>query len=394
MNRPWPVRPKGAAFASFFMGGFECSSKRRVDGVQLDLISATGHERFARADYRALAGFGIRTVRDGLRWHLIETAPFQYDWGSLRPMLEAGRETQTQVIWDLCHYGWPEDLDIWSPAFVTRFAAFARAAAHVVAQETEGPHWFCPVNEISFWSWAGGEVSHMAPYGLGRSHELKRQLVRASLAARAAIRSDHPSARFLDAEPLIHVRAGAPEHAAAAEAYRLSQFEAYDMLSGRLEPDLGGREDMLDILGANFYPQNQWTLDHGPVPMGHHHFQPLRAMLAELHGRYGRDLIIAETGAESSARPAWLHYVCEEVQAAREEGVPVTGLCLYPVTDYPGWEDGRPCEVGLLGAPEPDGTRPVYRPLATELRRQATLMTDARPAGDAEIRPLPTALPR
>jgi hypothetical protein len=37
------------------------------------------------------------------------------------PMLHAARQTGMQVNWDLLHWGWPDDLDIWSPAFVTRF---------------------------------------------------------------------------------------------------------------------------------------------------------------------------------------------------------------------------------------------------------------------------------
>ena len=32
-------------FDSFFGAGFECSSHRRRDGHQLDLIAATGHDR-------------------------------------------------------------------------------------------------------------------------------------------------------------------------------------------------------------------------------------------------------------------------------------------------------------------------------------------------------------
>lgn len=39
-------------------------------------------------------------------------------------MLRAARESGTQVIWDLFHYGWPEELDI-LPEFVQRFRAFA-----------------------------------------------------------------------------------------------------------------------------------------------------------------------------------------------------------------------------------------------------------------------------
>ena len=92
-------------FRSFFLGGFECSTHRRRDGRRLDLLAATKHSRLVVEDYQALARHRISSVRDGLRWHLIETAPGRYDWSSLMPMLHAARGCGTQVIWDLCHYG-------------------------------------------------------------------------------------------------------------------------------------------------------------------------------------------------------------------------------------------------------------------------------------------------
>ena len=78
-------------FSSFLMGGFESSSHRRADGRQLDLIAATRHDERALDDYRMVAGAGLRTARDALRWHLIETAPGRYDWSSFLPMLRAAR---------------------------------------------------------------------------------------------------------------------------------------------------------------------------------------------------------------------------------------------------------------------------------------------------------------
>ena len=42
----------GRTFASFFQAGFECSSHRRRDGVRLDLIRATGHDKHVLQDYR------------------------------------------------------------------------------------------------------------------------------------------------------------------------------------------------------------------------------------------------------------------------------------------------------------------------------------------------------
>jgi hypothetical protein len=48
-------------------------------------------------------------------------------------MLQASLATKTHIIWDLCHRGVPDNLDIFSDEFVTRFAAFAGAAAEIVS---------------------------------------------------------------------------------------------------------------------------------------------------------------------------------------------------------------------------------------------------------------------
>ena len=98
-------------FETFFQAGFECSSHRRRDGKRVDVIAATEHDRAAAADYRQLAALKLRTARDGLRWHLIERSPGQYDWSSFLPMLKAARDLDIQVIWDLLHYGWPDHIE-------------------------------------------------------------------------------------------------------------------------------------------------------------------------------------------------------------------------------------------------------------------------------------------
>jgi beta-glucosidase/6-phospho-beta-glucosidase/beta-galactosidase len=367
-------------FSSWFMGGFECASQRRFDGRRLDLISATQHDRLCGADYRSLADHGIHVARDGLRWHLIEREPGAYDWSSLLPMLRAAHHCGLEVIWDLCHYGWPDHLDIWSDHFVECFARFAAQAARVVCEETDSTPFFCTVNEISYWAWAGGEVGRIAPLACARGPALKRQLVRASIAATAAIREVVPHARFIHAEPSINVVANAPdpESDAAAAAYREVQYEALDMVSGRLAPELGGHLGCIDVVGVNFYPDNQWYHGGSTIPLGHHAYKPFRELLADIHARYRRPLFVAETGAEGTARPSWLHYVCAEVRAAQASGVPVEGICLYPILDYPGWDNERPCEVGLFTQPDTDGVRSCNADLAGELRQQRHLFGKTR----------------
>ena len=373
MPEPGAARPAARAspFASFWWGGWECSTHRRLaDRRRVDVIAATGHDRWAASDYRALSALGIRTVRDGLRWPLVEAAPGRYDAGSWRRQLRAARATGTQVIWDLCHYGVPDALDVWRPEFVDRFAAFARWAAETHRDETDAVPWWCPLNELSFWSWAGGDRGLFPPFAHGRSFELKVQLARAALAAVDAVRDVDPRARLLWAEPLVHVVARRPRERDEAEGYRQAQFQAFDLLAGRLWPQIGGAEDVLDVIGLNYYPQNQWEHYGGPLPERSRRRRPLRAMLAEVHARYGRPLVIAETGIEGEARAGWLRSVAREVEAARQSGVPVDGLCWYPIADHPGWEDDRPCPNGLLGPPDPGGTRPVHADLAAELARQ------------------------
>jgi|HubBroStandDraft_3_1064219.scaffolds.fasta_scaffold06322_2 hypothetical protein len=369
-------------FRSYFLAGFDGASQLRADGRRIDLLAATGHDLHAAADYARLAAAGLLAARDSLRWHRIERAPGRYDFGEALPRLRAARRAGIEVVWDLCHYGLPDGLDIWSPELVRRFAAFARAAAEVVGAETPGRRWYVPVNEISFWAWAGGEVGYFHPCAVGRGAALKAQLVRAALAARRAVLEVDPGARFVASEPLVHVTAPASSPAAhrEAEAYHGAQFEALEMIAGRLRPELGGEEAALDVVGLNYYPGNQWLRPGGSkLRPGHPLHRPLSSLLAEAAERYRRPLVLTETGAEGPRRRRWLASVAREVRAARRAGVAVGGICLHPILDYPGWDDDRHCATGLWGFAGERGERALYRPLARELAWQQRAFAPQRP---------------
>src|SRR4051794_617098 len=85
--------------SSFFLGGFECSSHRLNSGRRLDMLTATRHIEFAAADYRRLRAAGIRAARDGLRWHVIEKTPGNYDFSSAEPLIQAAGDEEVSVVW-------------------------------------------------------------------------------------------------------------------------------------------------------------------------------------------------------------------------------------------------------------------------------------------------------
>lgn len=364
-------------FNSYLMGGFECSTHRRFDGRRLDLIQSTKHDLFAEADYQRMIERGMRTARDGVRWHLIEKEPFRYDFSSLELQTKAVNNTGIQIIWDLFHYGYPDDLDIYQPEFIERFTAFAEAVTTFLIEKTGKGFMICPVNEISFFAWAAGDVGIFHPFSKGRGDELKRQLVKTSIAATRAVRSKFPSVRFVHTDPAIHV--SAPKRASkaqrrAAENYRMSQFHAFDMLCGNAEPELGGAPEYLDIIGLNYYFHNQWRYpSRRKVPRGHPDYRPLSDILQEFQQRYQRPMFIAETGIEDDLRADWFRYVFDQTETAKERGVEIEGVCLYPIVNHPGWVDNRHCHNGLWDYPDKTGNRECHDPLREAIEEAVKL---------------------
>jgi beta-glucosidase/6-phospho-beta-glucosidase/beta-galactosidase len=361
-------------FDSFFMAGFECSSHRRRDGVRLDLIRATGHDRHVLNDYRLCRELGFRTVRDGLRWHLIGKAPGNHDWSSWMPALEAAEEVGMQVIWDLFHYGSPDCIDQAAPDFPDRFTDFALAAIEVQQSVSKRPPLLCPLNEINFISWAVDD-GYFPQVGPKQRGWFKHQLVTTAIAVSRAIKREWPDATIIWAEPLIHIAPHDRRRSTlrAAQQNLQGMYEAYDWIMGKAKPELGGDPSFVDFVGLNFYPHNQWYFKGPTIPMGHHEYRPLADMLIEMAERYEKPLLLSETGAEGTGKPSWLHYVSNEVRDAMTRGADIRGICWYPMTAYPGWDNSRHAETGLLSTVVANGSRHVDEKLRAEFEAQTEL---------------------
>jgi beta-glucosidase/6-phospho-beta-glucosidase/beta-galactosidase len=160
-------------------------------------------------------------------------------------------------IWDLCHYGYPDDLDPLSDEFIRRFTLYCRAAAEYVSARVPGPHFFTPINEITFFSYCGGLYGWIAPYrsSMKDSLELRKALCRADIAAVHAIREVLPEARMVHLDPIVQIvpPQDRPDLAAAAfyETY-VDTFLAWDILAGKEFPEMGGAPEILTSWALTF----------------------------------------------------------------------------------------------------------------------------------------------
>lgn len=346
-------------FRSFFLAGFESAMARHDP--------ATAHARQIDADYRRLREVGIRAAREAVRWPEVDRKG-HYDFSSVVPFLEAANDHRIDVIWDLFHDGYPPDLDPFQPVFIHRFASYCAAAARFIQARTTGTCWFTPINQPSYFAWAGGETGRVAPHRIGEGYDLKIVLARAAIAGINAIRSVCPGARMVNVDPLYHQvpPTGTFDRYEECESFNHGAvFESWDLLSGRLMPELGGSREHLDIIGINYSALNQWQIgaQERPLAADDDRRVPLRRLVRRVWERYGGELMITQTSQASDLSPAWVAEVELECEAILGEGIPLRGVCLHPHLGTTAWDgaEGAASRPRSLCQPMLDALRSAQR---------------------------------
>lgn len=382
-------------FRSFFFAGFEGATGFNARREWFDQVAATHHDRHADEDYGRLREVGIYAAREAIRWPLVDCGGGKYDFSSVRPFVEASRRHEIDVIWDLFHYGYPKDIEIFSEEFPQRFADYCSAAARFICTHQHAPVcYFTPVNEPSYLAWAAGEVGRFAPHCHGRGEELKMVLVRAAIAGINAIRAVVPSARIVNVDPLCHVVPPNGRMDLLSDVHDFNYravFESWDMLAGRARPELGGSREHLDIVGINYYWTNQWELGENSIPLAHD--DPRRVPLARLvrraWKRYGGELLITETAHVHDMRPAWIDYVASECESLLNDHIPLRGVCLYPILGMPEWhspEEWVPMGLWDILHEHPARERELCKPV-WEALRHAQRLEERHSAAAQIVRP-------
>ncbi len=338
-------------FRSFWMAGFECTDKLNAFGNRVDFLLVTDHLRQAKNDYQLIQNLDMTTVREGIRWSVVEKSPYQYDWAGVQVLLEAAAESKIQIVWDLSHFGYPDDLTPLHPMFARRFAALCTAFVRFYRSiDPASTLIVTPFNEVSFISWLGGEVCGTVPYCRGYGWEVKYALMKAYIEGIEALLKEDPGVRILATEPLVNIVAPAnasPEEYVAATKANLDQFQVFDILSGRECPELGGKPEYLDIIGCNFYFNNQWAIEpYESISWKNENndprWLPLSQLILHVHKRYGRPIILAETSHPGSEKPEWIKFITDQCRIILESHASFWGICWYPIIDRPDWDHLEP----------------------------------------------------
>ncbi len=349
-------------FNSFLIGGFECADMINNRGNRVDLLAATFHDTKADEDLATLAAAGITTVREGIRWSVVEKVPYQYDFTEVAARMEAAKRHGIQVLWDICHFGYADGLMPSHPQFEHRFVELCKAFTHLY-HSVGNPHPLIvtPVNEISFISWLGGDARGTVPFAIRSGFDVKYFLCKAAIKGIEAIKAIDPSAKVMMVEPLIRVHAKQGEEPNAdIIRFNEAQFEAMDMITGRMHPELGGKPEYMDFAGYNFYYNNQW--EHGGPTIGwykEHRRVCFSDLLKDAYLRYHKPVVLSETGHFKEDRGKWMDQITDDCITAMHKGVDLRGICIYPVLDRPDWDLGCLIPCGIWTYDEATGQRSV-----------------------------------
>lgn len=365
-------------FKSYFQGGFECADQINRDGTRVNLLQETQHDIRVDEDYQLLRALNIYTAREGICWSAVEKEPGFFDFSEVLIRMKAAQKYGIQVIWDLIHFGYPDGLFPTHPHFVPRFENLCRAFARFYAENSSEILYVVPINEISFLSWFSGEARGTVPFTINNGWDIKYHLCKAALQGIRILKQEIPTCKIVMVEPLvkIHDNGEGPESVFRRNEY---QFEAMDIIGGRMCPELGGDESYLEILGFNYYWNCQWKGEAETIwwPNTSGERTPLNELLAEAYKRYGKPMFLSETGHFGEGRVEWLEEVTHECLIAQEKGVDFHGICIYPIIDRPDWDNlSYYSHCGIFDLDEQQNRIPVTEYIES-LEEQQQLVTNS-----------------
>ncbi|HVL54614.1 MAG TPA: family 1 glycosylhydrolase [Vitreimonas sp.] len=354
--------------------GIECSAPLVAGGVRQDELRTTGHwDRYAE-DLALVAGWGIRYLRYGVPFHVVDRDPQRRDWAWTDRAFGTLRELGIEPIADLLHFGVPDDLrGFGDPRLPDRFVSYARA----FAERYPWARWYTPVNEPL----VGATFSAHLGWWNERAAD-ERSFVAAidgasacAAAGMAAIRERRPDAVFVQSDACETWQATSPAALEHVAFLRERRFVSWDLAYGRRPAESVTRwlaanglgeerlawyaehgSDQGCIVGHDYYAGNEWMVGEGGIVRSARSDERAgyAAAAREYHAHFGLPFMLSETNLEGAAAPAWLARTWNDTLQLRLEGFPVRGYTWYGFVDHVDWDSclrdvaGRPNACGLV----------------------------------------------
>jgi hypothetical protein len=321
------------AFDAGHIRGWTPDWSRELDFHQLEI---SGHGAQLESDYRLFRDeFGLRQFRDGSWLARSFPAPGHFDWTHLDRLAAV---SDGQVTLSICHYEWPvwaAEEDLWNGRVVEEMANFAGAVAERYRGRFAG---YIPVVESGYWTAMMTDWGRWWPAsrtGPKRGWwEMYAVVGKLLVSIARAIRNADPSADIALSEPWAwHPQVSLHD-----------QSRPFQTLLGRPDPvaehelgfDFGGSDDLLQIIGLNFY--NNWGEPEG---------WPLSRLLLQARRDFpDKRIVMGETGnchfSDCHTVAAWLELIDRNVEEANRKGANIESVVWAPILTLGDFDWGKP----------------------------------------------------
>lgn len=333
-------------------------------GRVLDEYELIDHYRQWRSDLDLIASLGVRSMRYGVPWYLINPAPGVWDWSWTDRVFAHLERVGIRPIVDLVHYGtplWLPDSFV-SPDYPCRVAEYG--AAMVTRYGPQAGGW-TPLNEpvvnADFCGRRGVWPPHLR--GIRGYDRVLVGIADGIVRTIAAIREVQADARIVAVESCDLVTSDEPQLADRVRQCWQEVVLPLDLVLGRVDEGhpmwvrlvasgvdprrlegLAATPSRIDVLGVNFYPnisRARLATGRGGVRRRPQYGEAadLVTVLTAFHAHTGLPLMITETSdnAPIELRTDWLNASVAAVAAARADGLPVVGYTWFPVFSHVDW---------------------------------------------------------
>jgi beta-glucosidase/6-phospho-beta-glucosidase/beta-galactosidase len=344
-----------------FAVGIECSCPtiEGPDGTTLrvDQLRDTGHYEMWKTDLKLVRELNLRYLRYGPPIYKIWTAPGQYDWSQLDPIMSEMRRLGIVPIIDLCHFGLPDWLkDFQNPDWPDRFAEYA----HAFAERYPWVRYYTPVNEIyvtALFSAAFGWWNERLKSDTGFVTNIKH-CVKASILAMKAILDLRPDAIFIYSESTEYVHPGSPDLVQQAHFMNERRFLSLDLLFAHdvsatmyryiLANNISAEEynwfmeqralRTHCIMGTDYYITNEHILKPDGRSIGAGDVYGYYVITRQYFDRYRLPVMHTETNRTATQAVEWLWKEWMNLLRLREDGVPIIGFTWFGLVDMKDWD--------------------------------------------------------